>query len=863
MPLRDGPRSARYAAQPTMRLRSPRPHAFGLALALAFSPCALAQIDAPFEQRLQHWAWKPLVDTAPPRVAETAFVRDPIDAFVLEGLETSGIPHADPAPAGAWLRRVCFDLTGLPPDESQVAAFLADPSQAARERVVDRLLASQHYGERWARHWLDLVRYAETLGHEFDFEIPNAWRYRDYVIRALNSDVPFDRFAKEHVAGDLLPAPRVDPATGIDESGLGTAFFWFCEQTHSPIDTMQHQADRIDNQIDVLTKTFLGVTVACARCHDHKFDAIGDEDYYALYGFLKSSRYAQRPLRRPAPAALANAITARESLAALATGPEEAAPAEIDASLRGFTVVGDALVPRRLRHGVVESVDDEGVSVRELQGAWLCSADASTSRDCVLMSPTWTIDTDFVHVEVAGKDARAQLIVDGFYIVRDPLYGGFRRDIGKPQPHWIRFDVKAFRGRTAHLQLLDQRAHDLADPARDRSAYPDEAWVAVRRLAKDDSESPPGEPAIDSVQRLRRSEPEVARRLDAWRAATAALPKPATAPGTADGTGEDERVFERGSHKTLGNVARRRFLRAIAGDAPMEIAQGSGRLELAERMFANDNPLPSRVLANRIWRHMFGRGLAATVDNLGHLGEAPTHPELLDHLAISLVRGGWSQKALLRRIALSSTYAMDSVARGEAATIDPDNRRLSRQNLRRLEGEAVRDAILVASERLDDRQSGPSVPVRLHADEKGRGKPAQQGPVDGNGRRSVYLATPRNFLPDLLVAFDLPRPVSSIGMRTSANVPAQSLALQNDPFVHAMARLCAEHILQDGDATDEARIGRWFLRMFARSPERDETALCAAFLADTRGGRDDDDEAAAWAALAHALWNKKEFVYLR
>ena len=832
-----------------------------LTLACVLAPSLRAQLGAPFEQRLRHWAWQPLRDAIPPQVAEVDFVRDPLDAFVLAPLEQRGIPHAKPAPAGAWLRRVSFDLTGLPPDERHFAAFLADPSPAARERVVDELLASPRFGERWARHWLDLVRYAETLGHEFDFALPNAWRYRDYVIRALNADVPFDRFAKEHIAGDLLPTRRIDPQTGVDESGIGTAFFWFCEQTHSPIDTMQHQADRIDNQIDVLTKTFLGVTVACARCHDHKFDAIGDEDYYALYGFLKSSRYVQRPLRSPEPATLSRAVTAREALTAI--GEKAREPVAFDDSLRGFTVVGDTQIAQPLRHGVVEKVEGDAIVVRELEGAWLCSAEASTGRECVAMSPTWTIDSDYVHVEVAGVDARAQLVVDGFNIVRDPLYGGLRRDIAKPQPHWIRFDVKEFRGKSAYLKLVDQRAHDLADPARDQGAYPADAWFAVRRFARSDDAKPPFEPAADAVRRLQRTVPEVETALARWRAAVAALPSTETAPGSADGTGEDERVFERGSHKQPGPVAKRRFLRAIAGEAPMEIAEGSGRLELAERMFAADNPLPARVLANRIWLHMFGRGLAATVDNLGHLGEAPTHPELLDHLAVSLVRGGWSQKALLRRIALSSAYAMDSVAADGARERDPDNAMLSRQSLRRLEGEALRDALLAMGERLDERRYGPPVPVRLHEHEKARGKPAQQGPVDGEGRRSIYLAVPRNFLPDLLVAFDLPRPVSAVGMRTSANVPAQSLALQNDPFVHAMARLAADHLLQDGDASDDERIRRWFVRMFAREPADDEAALCSAYLAESRTDIGADDEPAVWAALAHALWNRKEFVYLR
>jgi hypothetical protein len=755
---------------------------------------------------------------------------------------------------------VHFDLTGLPPGAHDVAQFAAEASPAARERIVDALLASPHFGERWARHWLDLVRYAESLGHEFDFRIPNAWRYRDYVIRALNDDVPFDQFGKEHLAGDLLPAPRIDAASQRNESVLGTGFFWFCEQTHSPVDAMQHQADRIDNQIDVLTKSFLGLTVACARCHDHKFDAIGNQDYYALYGFLKSSRYVQQPVHHTDPAAFRRALEARRAL----VGSGEARGDALDHSLAGYTAVGDSTRVEALRGAFIEDVNDHDVRLRELPGSWLCTADVARERDCVLLSPTFVPTARYLHLEVAGEGSRLQLVVDGFHLVRDPIYGRLRAGIDNPEPHWITIELGQFRGRSAHLQFLDQRAHDLADPAHDRAAYADAAWCAVRRVVQSDESRPPTSIGPATLRTLARSERAVADALRIWQRASAALPQSATAPGMADGTGEDEHIFLRGSHKTPGALAKRRFLRAIAGDGPMPLPAGSGRLELAERMFGVDNPLPSRVLVNRVWHHLFGRGLARTVDNLGHLGDTPQHQDLLDHLAQSMIRGGWSQKQLIRRLVLSSTYAMDSRCDQANEDRDPDNVLWHRQNLRRVEGEVVRDAMLAIADRLDHRLYGPPVLVRLPAAERARGRPEVSGPVDGDGRRSIYLAVHRNFLPDLLVAFDLPRPFSTMGARSNANVPAQALTLQNDPLVHSMARLAADHLLQDGMASEDDGIQRWFVLRFARRADGNEVAACQAFLeqARTQLGVDANDPR-PWADLAHVLWNKKEFLYLR
>ncbi len=243
------------------------------------------------KRKREHWAWQPIRATPPPAVKNTTWARSPIDTFLLARLEQAKLAPARPAERRTWLRRITFDLTGLPPTVEESNAFLSDNREGACERVVDRLLAAPRFGERWGRHWLDLVRYGETRGHEFDPVLPNAYQYRDYVIRALNADVPYDQFVQEHIAGDLLPAPRLHPAEKFNESILGTGFWLLGEEVHSPVDIRQDQADRFDNRIDVMTKTFLGLTVSCARCHDHKFDAISSRDYYALFGFLESSNY--------------------------------------------------------------------------------------------------------------------------------------------------------------------------------------------------------------------------------------------------------------------------------------------------------------------------------------------------------------------------------------------------------------------------------------------------------------------------------------------------------------------------------------------------------------------------------------------
>ncbi len=826
-----------------------------------------------------HWAWHPLRTEAPPTSSPHA-----VDAFLDARLHKAGLQRAPAAEPTTQLRRLWFDVVGLPPPPDAVQRFGADPSDAAWQREVDTLLASPHYGERWARHWLDLVRYAETMGHEYDFEVPNAWRYRDYVIRAIGGDVPYDQFVREHIAGDLLPSPRRD-ADGNNESVQATAAFWFVEQTHSPIDAAQHQADRIDNQVDVLGKAMLGLTISCARCHDHKFDAIRANDYYALVGFVQSSRYVQAPLQ-PVDvhgAAYQAILTAQRDLATAwaanaagttwpklaTTAPEqwqdEATPPlregerrllDSEGSLAEWFVTNDGFAAAPWRGPFCPDASAKTPQLFVLPGAFWHSGTAGARREGTLGSPTFLLAHRYVHVRTAGVGSRIKLVVDGFHLVRDPIYGALHRAVDDPNAHWVTFDTAPWAGRSAFLQCIDQVAPDLADPDHDRSHYPEHGWLAVQTVVLSPHGEAPPSTAGNPLAAAGWSElpANVQQALATLRTAAASLPVSPTIPSLTDGTGRDSHVALRGDHRKPGAIAPRRFLSALVGNEAMPTGPGSGRLALADAVLHPNNPLLARVFVNRVWHHLFGRGLVRSVDNLGALGDQPTHPELLDWLARDAIHHGWSQKHVLRRLLTSATYRQDSRVRPEAAVADGANVLLHRQNVRRLAAEAVRDSLLAVSGRLDAKQFGPSVELPKDAHIEARGRPARSGPLDGDGRRSIYLAVRRNFMPPMLLAFDLPTPFATVGARNVSNVPAQALTLANDPFVHAECARWATQLLATSAADVDARITLAYTGAFARLPSHDELTNCRAFLADTEG---------SWPDLLHALVNTTEFSYLR
>jgi cytochrome c553 len=856
-----------------------------------------------FEARARYWSFQPIRPVAPPPAAASRadWARNGIDRFIERALDEHGLSPAPEADRRILIRRLCFDLIGLPPSPDQVAAFLADPAADAYERLVDRLLADPRHGERWGRHWLDLVRYAETGGHEFDYDIVHAFRYRDYVIRALNADLPYHQFVTEHVAGDLLETPRRHPADGFNESILGTGFYFLGEGTHSPVDVREEQMRRIDNQIDVFAKAFLGLTVACARCHDHKFDPITTADYYALAGFLRSSRHHQATIDRPEPLAgiLAGLAAQKKTIAALlASGPDPAwakkpvptggaRPASSESgevifedfdhdSFDGWFVSGDAFGEKPSQPGDwrLELSPRAGRAVLIKPGQAHSGISSDRLRG-VLRSRSFTIESRFIHWLVAGEGGRINVVVDGFEKIRDPIYGALSRRIHiGDQPRFITQDLGMWVGHSAYLEISDGGTIDFDGPnARQDDGQGhiavDEIWMS-NRPAPPPLSSVATPAAIDLAEAGQKSlAASLESAVAAARQIDAEIAEPTLALAIADGTGVNEHVHIRGSHKNLGEIVPRRFLQVLAGSSATTHADGSGRLELARQIInpATD-PLLPRVLVNRLWKHHFGAGIVTTTDDFGAMGRKPSHPELLDWLAREFVGHQWSLKSMHRLMVSSSTYRMVSFPRADAERTDPSNTYLHRMNVRRLEAEAIRDTLLAVSGRLDTTMFGPSVPVYLTSFMEGRGRPGQSGPLDGAGRRSVYVNIRRNFLDPMFLAFDMPVPFSTMGRRNVSNVPAQALTLMNDPLVVAQARQWAHNALATPGQTDGARLDQLYLTALARRPTDLEARACLAFLATQKKTRSglrgsvQDAEMLAWSDLCHVLVNMKEFIFV-
>lgn len=829
----------------------------------AVGPGAREQFDLP-KRKAEHWAWQPVQAGAPPKVKQADWPTSPIDQFILAKLEAAGLKPAGPADKRALIRRAYFDLIGLPPTPEQVQAFVADNSPKAFEKVVDELLASPHFGERWGRHWLDLMRYAETFGHEFDFMNQEVWRYRDYVIRAFNDDVPYDRFVKEHVAGDLLK-PRYAKDSGWNESRLATAWWWLGQHCHSPVDVRAYQAEVIDNQIDVIGKAFQGMTIACARCHDHKFDAISTADYYALYGLIESSSFSHGAVDGPQKFAAQQKGLAdlKQKIRPTLPKQDEAAstPAEANEKHqlisdirktqgRDWFADGEAWADALTKRG---DFTVNAKATRRTLPNWLHSAKLSRKLQGTLRSPTFTLSENHVHLLTMGRDVRINLVVDNFKIIRNPIYGGLTRNMNNEEPHWEVFNVSMWKGHQCYIEIADLTN---SDPAGRGSGA--DGWAAVQQLWI----SAEGRPPAGALAKRPAEVPLAVKALPhgaAYQKLADSVVRPTVVPVMLEGTARNEKVFIRGSHKNLGTEVPRRFLEAL--DSAPTVDQ-TGRFELAKQIAAPANPLTARVYANRIWHHLFGRGIVPSTDNFGVLGEAPTHPALLDWLANHLVLKGWSTKETIRTIMLSQTYRMSSKPTDAAAEEkDPTNKLLHRMRVRRLQGEAIRDAILAVSGRLDKKMFGPPVAVHLTSFMEGRGRP-RSGPLDGAGRRTVYQEVRRNFLSPMMLAFDMPQPLSTFGRRTDSNVPAQALIMMNDPFVVEQAKLWGKRMLAVGP-DDAARVRAAYALTFSREPSDAEQATASAFLTDQAKAHGEAQPGEkAWADFCHALLNVKEFLFL-
>ncbi len=933
-------------------------------------------------RKAAHWAWQPVNQIATDKR---------IDDFIRAKLEDAGLTPNGPAKPHVLIRRIYFDLIGLPPTLEQVQAFIADPSREAYEGVVAELLRSPHFGERWGQHWLDLVRFAETWGHEQDFAIPEAWRYRDYVIRAFNADVPYDEFLIEHIAGDLVKEPRIDPETRTNQSIQGTGFWHLGEATHSPVDIRGDECTRVANQIDVFSKAFLGLTIACARCHDHKFDAISTKDYYALFGYLQSSNYHLADVSDPhAQAEAANALkqlhtqqsqTVRgqlwrdyflaraEDRLDLDRWASSDAAKNPEHPLYPFTVKPDAESFEETRHEILarwleqakrgqEAVKNQRIvrtdkkgelnyipSERRFDpdidvlaeysrpeapwytaghrfglgpvpaGSLLLGDDPKKPLSAIVLEPaahadhlserftgmirtkTFEVTGDKLWYRFRGK-GRAFLAVDSHRVCQGPLHSG-RLKLkleGGDAYRWKAHDVRKYIGHRLHVEFTPESGFSLAEvrfsdrePVKPfavneqvaalvknphiksrldfREAYLlllDRAVNAFRDGSSQDRDLHALAnwlftelDVLQSPKLLKRH----AQFLTAKKDLEDRIPQPVRALTLMDGNGEDEPVHIRGNYRTLSPQPVERGLLEALGTVPAP-KDGSGRMELARRVVSPDNPLTSRVMVNRIWHHLFGRGLVATVDNFGETGTPPTHPNLLDYLAGRFTANGWSVKNAIREMVLSNTYRQSSAPSETRSAIDPTNALWHRMPIRRLTGEAIRDHVLAVSGRLNRQAFGKSVMVHISDFMRNNRSPGGSGPLDGDGRRSIYIEGRRNHLDPLLVAFDKPTPFTAIGKRNVSNSAAQPLIMLNSPFVHQQAAEWALRLLRD-DQTDEQRIQAAYWSAFGRPPESWEMEAAVAFLTEQRSQYPEDEASKkAWGDLAHTLFNVKEFIFL-
>jgi cytochrome c553 len=695
------------------------------------------------------WSFVPPARPRVPEIRNPKFeIRNEVDAFIAAEWQKKGISPVGDADRRTLIRRVYLDLTGLPPAPEDVEAFVADTSANAFEKVVDKLLASPRFGERWGRHWLDVARYAESTGKAVNMAYPHAWRYRDYVIAAFNADKPFDQFVKEQIAGDLMPTD--DPKLRADRM-IATGFLAIGPKTLNERNGIHFELDIADEQIDVMSQAFLGITVACARCHDHKFDPIPQKDYYALAGIFRSTETC---------------------------------------------------------YGTVRFVQSQRPSPT-----------LPLPKDCGL--PADTNDKlsaeERARIEKQITDLNKQIAEQ-----TDPI----RRIFPSAQVSLLRARLNAF----------------------DADGNPKMQAMGVR-----DKPAPKGPGGFGPGGFGPKGGPFAGTYVIA-----------------------DSPVYNCGEPDQPSGSRVPRGVPQVLSKSPLKIKSGtSGRLELAEWIASKDNPLTARVMANRVWLHLFGRGLVPTADNFGAAGQPPSHPDLLDYLAISFMDDGWSVKNLIKRVVMSHAYQLDSKFEAKNNEVDPENAFVWRMSPRRLDAESLRDSMLAVSGQLAATPPTGSVVGRAGEGPAGGAGPLGRGPGANiaqaindprNTQRSVYLPIVRDNLPEALALFDAPDPSLIVADRPTTTVPSQGLFLLNNPFVIRSSEAAADKLLK-GTSTDTERIRAAYLSFYGRPPGEKELATAEKFLGSYKAqlARDlvppRNHERDTWAAFCQALFASAEFQY--
>ncbi|WP_298866337.1 DUF1553 domain-containing protein [uncultured Gimesia sp.] len=804
------------------------------------------------EKGREFWAFQPIQKQSLPIVSDSNWNRSGIDRFIRAAQEKQKLTPAPEADRVTLIRRLYYDLTGLPPTPRQIDQFLNDQSEDATARLVDQLLESLHFGERWGRYWLDIARYSQSTGGGRSLLYQSAWRYRNYVIDSFNQDKPFDEFILEQIAGDLLESKDYLQQR---ERWLATGFLLLGPSNYEQQDKELLRMDVIDEQIQTVGKAFLAMTLGCARCHDHKFDPVPASDYYALAGIFRSSHFltpgnvsgwTKRPL--PLPPKQQHAIDEFNQTLASLTAQKEAKQKELEQLKQEINTI---------------TIDDTSAT---LVGNWQQSTYIKNY-----------IGKGYIHDQHAAKGKKQvkftpHQLKSGRYDVQLAY--------NSDQSRASRVPVTIKTSKKTHTVYVNQRlkptdgayaslgSFDFTGAKNEEIIVSNEGtdgYVivdAIRFISAPVEPTPKNQQqaaVIQSKQRMlnikttKKQIKELSAKIaEKKKSAPKAIPEimsiyESDEPG-------DYHLLIRGDVHHLGKKVPRGFVRVAQTSDPVSIPENtSGRLELAQWIASPQNPLTARVYVNRIWHHLFGEGLVRTVDNFGFRGETPSHPELLDFLALKLVENNWSTKSIIREIVLSKTYQLSSQSTKNQREADPTNRYLTHQNHRRLDAEAIRDTILYVSGKLDLSQHEQTI----KPDTK-----TEYGYLFHDHFRSVYIPVFRNCLHDLLAIFDFPDPNLSLGRRNTSTLSTQALFLMNNPFVIEQSKNIAQRLINEFPEDQPDRIDALFRTTLGRLPDSSEKANAERYINQSQS-TGDQTELETWSAFCQTIIACIDFRYIK
>lgn len=804
------------------------------------------------EKGKQFWAFQPVKKETLPTTADPAWNRSDIDRLIRSAQEKQNLTSAPDADRTTLVRRLYFDLIGLPPTPKQIDQFLNDKSPDAVARLVDQLLASPHFGERWGRYWLDVARYSQSTGGGRSLLYQSAWRYRNYVIDAFNQDKPFDEFILEQIAGDLLESKDYLQKR---EQLFATAFLVLGPTNYEQQDKEQLRMDVIDEQIQTVGRAFLAMTLGCARCHDHKFDPIPATDYYAMAGIFRSTKVLTPGnvsgwTKRPLPLSPENQRTRDEYnqlLASLTANQKikQSELKELEQKLNTITLDDSS--------ATLVGNWQESTFFKDYVGkGYIHDQHDAKGKKQVKFSPkqlkSGRYDVQLAYNSAESRASRVPVTIKtskGEHTVYvnqriEPTDGAFS-SLGE-------FEFSGAKNEEVIISNAGTDGYVIVDAIRFISAPVNQSSEKQQKAAINQYKQ--------TLLKIKETKKELkALKLKIETKKKAALPKVAEIMSIYEGEEPgDYHLLIRGDVHNLGKVVPRGFVTVAQLQDSISIPnETSGRLEMAQWIASPQNPLTARVYVNRIWRHLFGSGLVRTVDNFGIRGELPSHPELLDHLALKLIENGWSTKSMIREIVLSKTYQLSSESTTKQRAADPDNRLLTHQNHRRLDAEAIRDTILFVSGNLDLSQHDQTIKANTKS---------EYGYQFQNPYRSVYVPVFRNRLHELLAIFDFPDPNLSVGNRNTSTLSTQALYLMNNPFVMKQSQNLAQRLIKEYPVDQSARIDTLFRMTIGRFPKTNEKTDAELFLNQSKS-KVGSSEMESWTVLCQTVIACIDFRYTK